>query len=249
VHLLERSSFTSAPALFLCIFWSFAAKEKWLWIARKLPNRHKTNFTSVASLLQPQTFKLKIVNPLNEVTYLSEDEKKKKYYYYYGGKEKKDSEIKKSTQEAAPYSAQADFDRMMKQFQRSFDEFWETPLSKWGGNIRKHAFAAMDMPSVDLEDRGKDYRLVVDLPGFNKEDVDLEVTEDSITVQAKRTQSEEEKQKNYVHKERSSQAFYRSIVLPEMVRSDDAKASMNNGILEVVLPKKEPKKTKKVAVT
>jgi HSP20 family protein len=179
---------------------------------------------------------------------LSEDEKKKKYYYYYGGKEKKASEIKKTDQDIAPYSVQQDFDKMMKQFQRAFDEFWESPPSKWGGNIRKY-LPMPAMASVDLEDRGKDYRLVVDLPGFNKEDVDLEVTEDSITVQAKKTQSEEEKQKNYVRKERSSQAFYRSIMLPEMVRSDDAKANMNNGTLEVILPKKEPKKTKKLAVT
>jgi HSP20 family protein len=179
---------------------------------------------------------------------LSEDEKKKKYYYYYGGKEKKAGEVKKSTQEIAPYSVQQDFDKMMKQFQRTFDEFWESPPSKWGGNIRRH-LPMPAAPSVDLEDRGKDYRLVVDLPGFNKEDVDLEVTEDSIIVQAKKTQTEEEKQKNFVRKERSSQAFYRSIPFPEMVRSEDAKANMNNGTLEVILPKKEPKKTKKVAVT
>jgi HSP20 family protein len=180
---------------------------------------------------------------------LSEDEKKKKYYYYYGGKEKKASEIKKSGQEIAPYSVQQDFDKMMKQFQRAFDEFWETPPSKWGGNIRRHAFPEAVVPSVDLEDRGKDYRLTVDLPGFSKEDVEVDVTDDAVTIQAKKTLSEEEKKKNYVRKERASQTFYRMVQLPETVRSDDAKASLNNGILEVVMPKKEPKKSKKLAVT
>jgi HSP20 family protein len=179
---------------------------------------------------------------------LSEDEKKKKYCYYYGGKEKKASEIKKAA-EVAPYTVQQDFDKMMKQFQRAFDEFWETPPSKWGGNIRRHAFPTPAVPSVDLEDLGKDYRLVVDLPGFSKEDVEIDVTDDSVTIQAKKTQSEEEKKKNYVRKERASQTFYRLVPLPETVRSDDAKASLNNGTLEIVMPKKEPKKSKKIALT
>jgi HSP20 family molecular chaperone IbpA len=46
-----------------------------------------------------------------------------------------------------------------------------------------------------------------------------------------------------------SQTFYRRIDLPEKIKSDDAKASLNNGILEVVLPKKEPKETKKLTIT
>jgi HSP20 family protein len=107
----------------------------------------------------------------------------------------------------------------------------------------------MMMPSVDLEDQGKDYKLTVDLPGFNKEDVDIEVTEDAVTIQAKKTVSEEEKKKNYVRQERASQAYYRRVPLPELVVSDDAKACINDGILEVTLPKKEPKKSKKLAVT
>jgi hypothetical protein len=65
------------------------------------------------------------------------------------------------------------------------------------------------MPSVDLEDRGKDFHLTVDLPGFKKEDVEIEVTDDSLTVHAQKTQSEEEKKKNYVRHERASQSFYR----------------------------------------
>ena len=184
-------------------------------------------------------------------------EEKKKMYYYYGGKEKKAGEVKKQTQEGiAPYSSMAihrDFDRMMERFQREFEDFWETP-SKWGHGMRwKHGFPMMPfreglIPSVDLEDQGKDFCLIVDLPGFRKEDVEIEVSDDSVTIHAKREQSQEEKKKNYVRRERAAQAFYRRIQLPESVRSGDAKASLNNGILEITLPKKEPKETKKLTI-
>jgi HSP20 family protein len=183
------------------------------------------------------------------VLFLSED--KKKMYYYYGGKEKKAGEIKKEAEGAiAPYrfgeTMQRDFDQMMQQFQREFEDFWKP------GRRHRHRYPMMpfgaNIPSMDLEDRGKDFRLTADLPGFSKEDVEIEIADDSVVIQAKKTQAEEEKQKNYVRKERSAQTFYRRMYLPAEVRSDDAKASLNNGILEIILPKKEPKETKKLKI-
>jgi hypothetical protein len=98
---------------------------------------------------------------------LSEDEKKKKYYYYYGGKEKKAGEIKKAEPEGELYPFQRDFDNMMQRFQRAFDDFWVTPPARWGHGFRHHhVFPPMMLPSVDLEDQGKAYRLTVDLPGY-----------------------------------------------------------------------------------
>lgn len=179
----------------------------------------------------------------------------KKSMYYYGGKEKKAGEIRRYDEgDIIPYSfreIQREFDRMLDRFEREFEDFWERPM-RWRHRFR-HEFPIlsireMRMPSVDLEDRGSDLRLTVDLPGFKKDDVEVEVTDDSVTIQAKRTQSEEEKKKNYIRRERASQAFYRQIHLPEPVRSDDAKASLNNGILEITLPKKEPKEKKKLTI-
>ena len=179
------------------------------------------------------------------------EEKKKKMYYYYGGKEKKAERVKKEAQEITPYTSSAiqrDFDRMMERFQREFEDFWEAP-ARWSRSMTMFPFEEPMMPSLDLEDRGKDFRLTVDLPGFSKEDVEIEVNEDSISIQAKKLQSEEEKKKNYVRRERRSQTFYRRISLPEKVQSDNAKASLKNGTLEVILPKKQPKEIKKLTVT
>ncbi len=174
-------------------------------------------------------------------------------YYYYGGKEKKAGEIKKAPEEPEeeliPYFSkdlQRDFNRMMDRFQREFEGFWgQPPRAHYERFMRP--FKTM-MPSVDVEDRGKDFRLTVDLPGFDKENVDVEVTEDAVVVQAKQAQATEEKQKNYVRHERAAQTYYRRIQLPETVISDESTANLNNGILEIVLPKKAPKETKKLKV-
>ncbi len=186
---------------------------------------------------------------------MSED--KKKMNYYYGGKEKSAEEVKKGSQgEIAPYTAwdvQEDFNRLMNRFQRDFEDFWGTS-SRIGRDMTRRArssiapFAGATMPSVDIEDQGKNYRLTVDLPGFKKEDVQVELEEDSVTINAKRSMAEDEKTKNYVRHERSSQTYFRRIHLPEAIRSDQANAKLNNGTLDIMLPKKEPKETKKLPV-
>jgi HSP20 family protein len=184
---------------------------------------------------------------------LSED--KKKMNYYYGGKEKSAEEIKKGSQEEiTPYTSRdmmRDFDRLIDRFHRDFEDFWDTSI-RFGRDMTSKDRASIipftGMPSIDIEDQGSNYRLTVDLPGFKKEDVQVEVTDDAVTVNAKRTYAEDEQRKNYVRRERSTQTYYRRIPLPERVRSDDAKASLNNGILEVTLPKKEPKEIKKLTV-
>jgi HSP20 family protein len=191
-----------------------------------------------------------------EVKNLSEEKKKKEYYY--GGAEKKAGEIKKAPEEEEgmiPYFSrdiQRDFNRMMERFQREFENLWEQPpRMRYERFMRRRPMMPLRgamMPSVDLEDRGKDFRLTVELPGFSKENVEIEVGEDSVLVHAKQMAAAEEKEKNYVRRERSAQTYYRRIQLPEGVKSDDAKANLNNGVLEVILPKKEPKETKKLKI-
>ncbi len=189
------------------------------------------------------------------MNFLSED--KKKTYYYYGGKEKKAGEIKKAPEEPEeeliPYFSkdlQRDFNRMMDRFQKEFENFWEQPPKMHYQRLMRHRPMMLKtvMPTMDLEDCGKDFRLTADLPGFNKENVDVEVTEDAVIVQAQQEQTAEEKKKNYVRHERAAQTYYRRIPLPEAVLSEEAKANLNNGILEIVLPKKTPKETKKLKI-
>ena len=87
------------------------------------------------------------------------------------------------------------------------------------------------------------------MPGFTKENVDIDVADEWITIHAKKSIAEEEKKKNYVRQERAAQTYYRTVRLPDKIMSGDAKASLNNGILEVILPKKAPSETKKLQIT
>ncbi len=185
------------------------------------------------------------------MNYLSEEKKKQ---YYYGGKERKAGEVRKEAEERtiAPYTSreiQQDFDRMMERFQRDFDEFWRIPRM-WRHGLSMMPFKkGMITPSVDLEDRDKDFRLAVDLPDFKKEDIDIEVTDNTVTIRAEKRTAEEEKNKSYVRRERTAQTYYRRIDLPEKIDSNQAQANLNNGVLEITLPKKEPKEKKKLAIT
>ncbi len=183
---------------------------------------------------------------------MSED--KKKMNYYYGGKEKTAKEIKKDHEEITPYTSsdiERDFNRLMNRFQRDFEDFWGTS-TRFGRDMTSKARASLapftGIPSVDIEDQGKAYHLTVDLPGFKKEDVQVELADDVVTISAKRSQVENEQKKNYVRHERSSQTYYRKIPLPETVRSDEANAKLNDGILEITLPKKTPKETKRLPI-
>lgn len=190
------------------------------------------------------------------------EEKKKKMYY--SGKEKKAGEIKKvepiPSEEWVeprymPYwsrEAQMQFEKMMEGFEKEFEDFWEMPPFYKHEHARHRfplaPFRETKSPSIDLEDRGKDYRLTVDLPGFSKNDIEVEVQDDSVMIRAQKARAEEEKKKNYVRRERVAQAFFRRMQLPEMVKSEQANANLNNGILEITLPKKSPKETKKLTI-
>jgi HSP20 family protein len=163
-------------------------------------------------------------------------------------KENKDEIEREPIMLYASNNIQRDFNRMIERFTRDFDDFFGMPkrhgdfgIMPWGSG----------MPSVDVEDRGKDFLLTVEMPGFKKEDINVEVTNDYVIVQAEKRQSkeEEDKKRNYIRKERSSEAYYRRIMLPQEVNSNEAQAGLNDGILQITLPKKEPVEKKKLTVT
>lgn len=160
----------------------------------------------------------------------------------------KDTEITRPEHEAiAPY--ERDFERILDRFERDFEDFWAvTPHLR--GLMRESPMPTrMTVPSVDLEDRGSDYRITADLPGFKKGDIIIEITDNAVTIQGKKSGFSDEANRNYIHRERTMQSFYRRLLLPERTNSEQAKAALNNGTLEIILPKKEPKSVKKLQVS
>ncbi len=103
-------------------------------------------------------------------------------------------------------------------------------------------------PLVDLQDRGKDYLLKAEMPGFKKQDIEIQAYEDAIELSGLTGWKYDAKNEKYVCKERACESFYRMIQLPEEINVDDVKADLKDGVLEVVMTKKAPKRVKKVAL-
>ena len=104
------------------------------------------------------------------------------------------------------------------------------------------------VPAVDLEDREKDYLLKAEMPGFKKEDIEIEVQDDAIAITGYAGWKYDKKGQVYICKERACETFYRMVELPEEIKVDEVAANLSDGVLEVALPKKEPKQKRKVAI-
>lgn len=104
------------------------------------------------------------------------------------------------------------------------------------------------MPYVDVMEKGNDVIVTADLPGVDKKDIKISVRGDVLEISAERKMEREEKEKGYLRHERSYNRFYRSIRLPAAVDKSKAKATLNNGVLEVTLPKIEKAEVSEIPV-
>ena len=95
-------------------------------------------------------------------------------------------------------------------------------------------------PLVDMIDKGDRYFLRLELPGIEKDKIHLTTTDDSIEISAEQSEekTDEDKSHNYIYNERSYRSFYRSIPIPEEILSSKVTAKMQNGILQIEIPKK-----------
>jgi HSP20 family protein len=160
-------------------------------------------------------------------------------------------------------------DERGKQEQRSmrlnslFDEFRrdiEGVMNPWSSNLEWHLPREFSMirpevmreerttsrtPLVDMVDKGDRYFLRLELPGIEKDKVHLIATDDSLEISAEQSEekqeTDEDKSHNYIYNERSYRSFYRSIPIPEEILSSKITAKMQNGILQVEIPKKAPR--------
>jgi len=93
---------------------------------------------------------------------------------------------------------------------------------------------AMPVDVIDEEDK---IRVVADLPGLNKEDIEIYIEDGDLVIRAERREEKEEKGKNFIRQERRYGEVYRKISLPVEIDVENVKAKYNNGILEIELPK------------
>ena len=102
-----------------------------------------------------------------------------------------------------------------------------------------------DSMKCDIYEKGGKYHIEMDVPGFDKKDISLEVKNGYLNVTAHRKSEEDVKEKNYIRKERHYGSFTRSFYVGDKVEMNDIKASMDNGILSITVPKEESEEPEK----
>lgn len=148
--------------------------------------------------------------------------------------------------ERRPHDLWIDLDQMFNRFRTDMDDLFLSPFRRF-----PVALSEFKTPSTDIADCDDKYEVCAEMPGIPKNDINIEVTPNSIEISAEHQESEEEKKKNWLRHERSSMSYYRIFDLPEEIKSDNVEAEFKDGILTVMLPKVKPRpeyKSKKVNI-
>lgn len=121
-----------------------------------------------------------------------------------------------------------------------FDDFLR-PWNDWfdGGS---YLTRPTTVPSVNVVESKDDYKLSLAVPGMKKSDFKIDMTGNLLTISSEKEEKKEEKDENYSREEYNYSSFSRSFTLPEEVNKDKIDATYVDGILKMVLPKKEEAK-------
>ena len=133
----------------------------------------------------------------------------------------------------------------MDRFMEHFWNDWHTPFDRFGlsvtaGPVRRSEIDGMRKPFVDLQDLADELVITAEFPGLTKDDVEIELVGNTLKLKGKVETTEEAEEDGYIRRERSYQSYFRELTLPEEVLPDKAHASVNNGVLEIKIPKKTP---------
>ena len=132
-----------------------------------------------------------------------------------------------------------DLDRIRRQMDRLFETVANGPSHHSGAGV---------FPLVNLTESKDNYYLRAELPGVNNSDLDLTVTDNTLTISGERRISSETDDAKYHRREREAGKFSRAIALPGEIESERVEASLVNGILNIVVPKAAKTKPRQITV-
>lgn len=139
---------------------------------------------------------------------------------------------------------------MLGNLERLFgDDDFFSPLPLFG-RMREDLTSAAWVPPVDIRETDEAYEVVADLPGMTKDDVELRVEDNLLTIRGERRWREEEggQEAGWSRRERAYGTFTRSFTLPREVDSEDVKARFRDGVLNVSIPKSEKAKPRTIDI-
>jgi HSP20 family protein len=163
---------------------------------------------------------------------------------------KKEKELQKK---ATPAHYLSPFEEMERRMESLFDEFFGPRWMRrhrWGSPWWTEMTQPFEgrMPSVDVVDREDEILVRAELPGVDKKDLDVSMGDGSVTIKGSSSREEKEEKGDYYRREMSRGSFSRTVELPSEVDGSKAKATFNDGVLELKLPKIEKSKRRKIKV-
>ena len=121
---------------------------------------------------------------------------------------------------------------------RVFEDLFDLPLT--GGT---------QTPQIDIKETDKTVEVSVALPGVDKKDISLDLTENSLAISCERREEKEKKgEGGYTLREQSYGRFYRAFTLPAPVKTGEAKASYKDGALKITMPKQKTGKARQITI-
>lgn len=134
---------------------------------------------------------------------------------------------------------------LRREVERLFDDFhpfgWNMPAPRsffgadWRGPRRDDPWTVA--PAMDVVEKDGEFEISAELPGIDEKDLDIKLTDRTLTIKGEKSEKKEEKQKDYVLSERRFGSFQRSFQLPDTVDAARIEASFAKGVLNVKLPK------------
>ena len=134
-----------------------------------------------------------------------------------------------------------DLEDVQKEMNRLFDVSSPHPGKDVNGG-------SLWLPPVEIVDDKDHIRVRVELPGMKKEDIDVSLAQNILTIKGEKKQEKEVKEKEFVRSERYYGAFHRSFSLPTGVDSHKINAHYQEGVLEITLLKKEDAKPRQIKI-
>lgn len=119
---------------------------------------------------------------------------------------------------------------------RELDEMRKR-MEKMFGESPRFGFSNFQTPEIDVINDPKEIKVIAELPGVNKENIELNAEPKTLEIKADTKQSTEKGKEGYYYRERSNKSYRRRIELPEEVKPEETEATYNNGVLEITLPK------------
>ncbi|CAG8723431.1 16592_t:CDS:2 [Acaulospora morrowiae] len=149
------------------------------------------------------------------------------------------------------YNWDNDLGRFESSVNNLFDNFFRdlnVPRRSGRSNARDNRLSKYWAPPLDVHETEKEYIVNAELPGVNKENINVDVRENALVISGETKQNQEYNEGNTHIQERRYGSFHRAISLPSNAKSDEISAKFEQGILEVKIPKGEAPGNKKVTV-